>query len=148
MGEIEMTELIGLTKEKKELLEEMLCLSEEQRKIIKNEAFEKLEDVLDKKDKIIEKINEIDSKFNKLNNNSEIKDKDLLNLLSHIKDILNDIKTLDDENNKELSEAMSDMTHEIKDMRQGVRAMQNYGNADPYQSFASQGGTLFIDQDS
>ena len=77
-----------------------------------------------------------------------MKDKDLFNILSEIKEVLRKIKTLDDENNKNLSQAMIEMKGSLKETRETKRAMNKYGNSDPYQAFANQGGTLFIDQDS
>lgn len=148
MDELDMTELIELIKSKKDLLNEMLLLSDKQAKVIANEEFEKLEGILGKKDKIIARVDEIDLKAKALNDGREIKNDDLLKLLSDMKKIINDISVLDDQNNKNLAKAMSNMTHEIKDMREGVKAMENYGNSDPYQAFVSQGNSLFIDQDS
>ena len=143
-----MVELIGLLKKKKELLKEMLLLTNKQTEVIKSEEFMNIEEILDDKDKIIDKINEIDLKTKDLKLDSNMEDKEILNILSDIKNILNQIKTLDDENNKTLSKAMNDMQGEIKGAREGMKAMKNYGNSDPYQAFTSQGNSLFIDQDS
>lgn len=126
----------------------MYLLSEEQSKIIKEEKFEKLEDVLNEKDRIIEEVNNIDLKIQQSSKQEKVNDQDIIDLQSTIKKTLIEIKALDDENNKKLLEAMSGMEHGIKDIRQGMRAMQNYSNNDPYESFAALGGTLFIDQDS
>lgn len=139
---------LSLMKEKKELLNEMLLLTEDQSRFIKDEDVKELEVVLVKKDLVIDKINEIDSKLRSFKFKEEIDDKVLSDELLKINEILQKIKTLDDENNKNLSKAMTDMKDGLKEVRQGMRAMQNYSNSDPYHAFASQGGTLFIDQDS
>lgn len=139
---------LSLMKEKKELLNEMLLLTEDQSRFIKDEDVKELEVVLVKKDLVIDKINEIDSKLRSFKFKEDIDNRILSDELLKINEILQKIKTLDDENNKNLSKAMTDMKDGLKEVRQGMRAMQNYSNSDPYHAFASQGGTLFIDQDS
>lgn len=143
-----MNELLSSIKDKKELLDHMYELSREQANLITEEKFEKLEDILDKKDNLIEEINKVDLKVKESSPQEQLDDKDLNDLQTSIKKLLSQIKSLDDQNNKRLEEAMSKMKCDIKDMRQGVRAMQNYSNNDPYESFSALGGTLFIDQDS
>lgn len=148
MDEVDMDKLIDLIKSKRDLLNEMLLLSNKQAKLISSEEFDKLGEILDKKDEIIAKVDKIDLQVKTLSDGKEIKNDDLLDLLADIQKIVRSIGSLDNENKKNLSKAMSNMTHEIKDMREGVKAMENYGNSDPYQAFVSQGNSLFIDQDS
>ena len=141
---LSVSEQLSLIKEKKDLLNEMLLITENQAKITKEEEFEEIEKILDKKDLIIDKINDIDLKLS----GSNLEDEKLSDLNSQIKDILNKIKILDDANNKFLSKVTSKIGESLKEVRESKRAMNKYGNSDPYQAFASQGGTLFIDQDS
>ena len=148
MSRLDVGGSINLMKDKKRLLDEMYLLSDKQRVFIEDEEFEKLEEVLNDKDEIIEEINKIDLKLKEVNSNDQIDNKDISDLNSDIKKVLMDIKALDDSNNKVLSESMVEMKTGIKNMRQGMRGVQNYGNNDPYESFTALGGTLFIDQDS
>ena len=140
--------LNNLLEDKKTFLLEILNLTKSQTIAIKQEKIEELESILDKKSIIIEKIDDLDYKFKDCLGDNKIEDKVLLSSIDEIKIILIDIKEIDDKNNENLSYAMPNMKEDLKDVRQGQRAMKNYGNADPYQSFASLGGTLFIDQDS
>ncbi len=140
--------LNNLLEDKKTFLLEILNLTKSQTIAIKQEKIEELESILDKKSIIIEKIDDLDYKFKDCLGDNKIEDKVLLSSIDEIKIILIDIKEIDDKNNENLSYAMANMKEDLKDVRQGQRAMKNYGNADPYQSFASLGGTLFIDQDS
>lgn len=140
--------MIDLITEKKLLLEEMLLFTKQQAKALKDENFEELEKLLDEKDVIIEKIDDIDLRFRSLKLEGQVEDEETLSLLSQIEKVLNNIKILDDANNKKLSQAMTEMKGDLKDLRQGKRAVDGYRSSDPYQTFASLGGTLFIDQDS
>ncbi len=147
MEKLSIVDQLSLMEEKKKLLEDMLRMTEDQAKFIIEEEVEKLEDVLYKKELIIDKINEIDLKAKGFIL-EEVEDEDLSNTLLQIKDILNKIKVLDDNNTQALAKAMTDMNNGLKEVREGKRAMENYSNTDPYHVFATQGGTLFIDQDS
>lgn len=140
--------LMNLASEKKEYLDEMLILSQSQLQAIKEEEFEMLADILDKKDSLIDNINKVDLKYKEYKGESSIEDKPLLEILSQMNEVLSKIKIIDDDNNKKLQSSINDMKINLKDVRQGKRAMNKYGDADPYKAFASQGGTLFIDQDS
>lgn len=148
MHDLSVSNSIALAKEKKVLLEQMLSLTAKQTNAIRDENFEDLEKILDEKDFLIKKIDDIDLKFKNYKSKKQIEDQELLNVLSQIDKVLCKIKTLDDVNNKKLSDAMAEMKGNLKEVRQGKRAMNNYSNSDPYQAFAAQGGTLFIDQDS
>lgn len=148
MSDLGTSNIITLAIAKKVLLEEILSLTEEQINAIKDEKFEKLERLLDEKDLLIEKINDVDLKFRKLKSEEPIENQGLLSILLQIQEVLGQIKTLDDTNNEELSKSMIGIQEGLKEVRQGKRAMNNYSNSDPYHAFASQGGTLFIDQDS
>lgn len=148
MTDSEVLDLINLAKTKKELIEEMLNISKEQSTAISKEQFDNLDSFLDRKDLIIEKVNDINLKFNNIKSDKDVTDKDLLKLISDINNCLQQIKTLDNENNTKLSKAINDMKSNLKETRQGMKVVRGYGNSDPYQAFANQGGTLFIDQDS
>lgn len=140
--------LQNILMEKLLYLKDMLELTKAQSETIENEEIEVLDNLIDKKSALISKIDLLDCKFKDSKGEVSLEDKTLLEIKSQIEKVLIEIKTVDDENNKNLSIAMAEMKLNLKDIRQGQRAMKNYGNSDPYQSFVSQGGTLFIDQDS
>lgn len=148
MSDSESLDLNALLKDKKKLLIEMLNLTQSQSIAIDEEKIEQLELLLDKKSSIMGEIDDLNSKFKDALGNDEIEDKTLLSSISEIKKILKEIKQIDDKNNENLSSAVSEMKGNLKDVRCGKRAMNSYGNSDPYKSFASLGGTLFIDQES
>lgn len=129
-------------------LKEMLEFTKEQSRAIKQEEIEAFDSLIDKKEDLIKKIDQIDSEFEQTKEINNIDDKNITEIKLQIKKVLKEIKTIDDENNRNLVIVIADMKLNIKDVRQGQRAMKNYDNSDPYKSFASLGGTLFIDQDS
>lgn len=148
MEEKLLVSLVKLLQDKKICLDDMLVLSERETDAIVNREEIELTSILDKKDYLIDKIDVIDLDFKNTVNKQLLEDEKLSSVLSEINVLLNEIKSIDDENNKKLQVAIDEMKLNLKDVRKGKRAMSNYSNSDPYQSFASQGGTLFIDQDS
>ena len=148
MNESNVLSLVSLLEDKKICLIEIFKITRSQSTAIKEEEIEKIEILLDKKSSMIEEINVLDSKIKDIIGDNKIEDKTLLSSVAEIKEILKEIKQIDDKNNENLSTAVSEMKLNLKEVRCGQRAMKNYGNSDPYQSFASLGGTLFIDQDS
>ena len=143
-----LNKLLLLLDKKIVCLETMLSLTSEQKIAIDNDDVENLESFLDKKDIIIKEIDEIDSIFDDNKSEELLQDKILKSKLNNIQSLLKNIKLIDDDNNNNLSKAIDENKHRLKDVRHGQRAMKGYSNSDPYASFASQGGTLFIDQDS
>ncbi len=148
MNETNILSLQNILMDKLLSLKEMSELTKEQSSAIKDEEIETLDRLIDKKSNLIAKIDLLDLEFSETVGDKNIEHKTLAEIKSQIKKTLKEIKTLDDENNKKLNIAIADMKINLKEVRQGQRAMKNYGNADPYKSFVSQGGTLFIDQDS
>lgn len=148
MTPLNILSLNNLLEDKLSCLMKMLRLTQSQLTSIRDDEIENLESLLDKKSELIDEIDALDYKFKDELGDNKIEDATLLSSLAEIESILKEIKQIDDKNNEDLSNALSDMKGNLKDVRQGQRAMKNYGNSDPYQSFASLGGTLFIDQDS
>ena len=148
MTPLNILSLNNLLEDKLSCLMKMLRLTQSQSTSIRDDEIENLESLIDKKSELIDKIDALDYKFKDELGDNKIEDATLLSSLAEIESILKKIKQIDDKNNEDLSNALSDMKGNLKDVRQGQRAMKNYGNSAPYQSFASLGGTLFIDQDS
>ncbi|AFS77338.1 flagella synthesis protein FlgN [Gottschalkia acidurici 9a] len=143
-----LNELMMLVDKKLNYLEEILSITSQQKQAITDEDVERLSSLLDKKDILIRNIDEIDSIYKEKSLNKLLEDDILTEKLKIIQALLNNIKLVDDENNKNLNRAIEDMGGKLKEVRQGQRAMKGYSNSDPYASFTAQGGTLFIDQDS
>lgn len=137
-----------ILKDKLSGLSEMLRLTKEQSIAIKDEEIEVLDSLIDNKNNLISKINLLDSEFKNALEDNHIEENILRDIKTQINETLKEIKEIDDENSRNLASAINDMKLNLKEVRCGQRAMKNYGNSDPYQSFVSQGGTLFIDQDS
>lgn len=143
-----LVELLSLADKKIEYLQEMIFAYNEQAKCIEEDRFEDIEQVLDNKDNLIKKIDEIDALFNEKKSDELLKDDSLKSKLVQIKDILMDIKSIDDRYEEDMKKSIEDSKKDLKETRKNQVAMQQYSKSNPYQAFASLGGTLFIDEDS
>lgn len=136
--------LISISKEKKQLLEEIHDFTKKQREGIKKEDMGKLNDILDKKDHIIKKINELDISF--LTTFSQIKkeegienidqiDVDKYPNLKKLKEIVKEISSsliaislLDEENNKNIKAKLEETKKELRRVKDGKKAYKGYNS--------------------
>lgn len=136
--------LISISKEKKQLLEEIHDFTKKQREGIKKEDMGKLNDILDEKDHIIKKINELDISF--LTTFSQIKkeegienidqiDVDKYPNLKKLKEIVKEISSsliaislLDEENNKNIKAKLEETKKELRRVKDGKKAYKGYNS--------------------
>lgn len=154
MVDLDSEEIKNLLKEKEKHFKRMLILTEQQTHAIdknhdnEEDSIEELINILDEKDYIIDKIDKIDLKLKGISLDEYVIKEEILSISLNIKNIINKIRLINDKNDNRLNEVMSELRKSLKDVRQSKKLSNNYNNSDPYQAFANQGGTLFIDQDS
>ena len=134
--------LISLSKEKKQLIDEMHNCTKVQKKEIDKENMDSLNYILDEKDKLIQKINKIDIEFltifSQIKKAEGIENIDELDIneypnLKELKEIIKDISStlvaislLDEENNKNMKKRIEKTKMELKKVKEGKRAYKAY----------------------
>lgn len=134
--------LISLSKEKKQLINEMHNFTEAQKKEIEKEDMDNLNNILDEKDKLIQKINKIDIEFltifSQIKKDENIENIDELDAklypnLKELKEVVTDISStlialslLDEENNKDMIKRIEETKMELKKVKEGQRAYKEY----------------------
>lgn len=146
--------LISISKEKKQLLEEIHDFTKKQREGIKKEDMGKLNDILDKKDHIIKKINELDISFltifSQIKKEEGIENIDQIDVdkypnLKKLKEIVKEISSsliaislLDEENNKNIKAKLEETKKELRRVKDGKKAYKGYN--------ATITGSMLIDE--
>lgn len=136
--------LISISKEKKQLLEEIHDFTKKQREGIKKEDMGKLNDILDKKDHIIKKINELDISFltifSQIKKEEGIENIDQIDVdkypnLKKLKEIVKEISSsliaislLDEENNKNIKAKLEETKKELRRVKDGKKAYKGYNS--------------------
>ena len=134
--------LIALSKEKKQLIDEMFNFTKTLKSEIKKEDMDNLNYILDKKDKLIDNINKIDVEFltifSQIKKDENIENIDQLDVeaypnLKELKDLVTDISSvlvaislLDEDNNKNMMKRIEETKMELKKVKEGQRAYKQY----------------------
>lgn len=134
--------LISLSKEKKQLIDEMYNLTKTQKREIEKEDMDNLNNILDEKDKLIQKTNKIDVEFltifSQIKKDENIKNIDELDVelypnLKALKEVVTEISStlvaislLDEENSKNIIEQIEETKMELKRVKEGQRAYKKY----------------------
>lgn len=117
-----------------ELYQEILSLTKKQREKIVDEDYGNLLEVLDNKDKIIDKIDKINlEKYIK-------KQKEPQKVYKNIKQYMEKIKELEDENMEIMQKEHSEMRVKLKDINMKEKSRKGY------QNFNSKYDAKFIDK--
>ena len=140
-------ELIGLSKEKANYLTNILDLTKEQKRIIKEENMERLNQIIEKKSEIIKEIDKLDvsfimklSQLKKENNIGDLNEidtkkypnlKELKEVVAQITSILMAISIVDKENNKALEEGLEKVKLNLKKVKEGKKAYKGYNKSIP-----------------
>lgn len=138
-------ELIGLSREKANYLTNILDLTKEQKRVIKEENMERLNQIIEKKSEIIKKIDKLDvsfiTKFSQLKKENNIGDlneidtekypnlKELKEVVAQITSILMAISIVDKENNKALEENLGKVKLSLKRVKEGKKAYKGYNKS-------------------
>lgn len=138
------TELLGLLDKKRQLFDDIMEITLEQKKDIEENAANKIEKLVGKKQSVIDSIDEIDKSFSeefnlmkkqlKVNTLEEVdftKYPELKNLKLKVEEIMSTAKEimLIEESNKEKLEAiMNELKKEIKQINIGKKSVKAYEN--------------------
>ncbi|MBU5436597.1 flagellar protein FlgN [Tissierella sp. MSJ-40] len=134
--------MVALSKEKNELLLEILQLTKLQKDLIEKEDMEELNYVLDKKDKIMLEIDKIDVSFltlygqlkreenidslDEINTDKYPNLKDLKEVVAEVTSTLMSISLLDEKNNKSIRESLEKTKLELRRVKKGKIAYKGY----------------------
>lgn len=129
--------LIDISVKKKELLEEMLQLTQEQQNIIEKKEIEQLGLIIEEKQKRINSIDLLDEEFEKIyedikaesGKDNIIQDEAFTILgkeISEIMQIIEDIKVLEKNNSLKLNRQKDEVAKKLEEINKGKRAIDNY----------------------
>lgn len=134
--------MVALSKEKNELLLEILQLTKLQKDVIEKEDMEELNYILDKKDKIMLEIDKIDVSFltlygqlkreenidslDEINTDKYPNLKDLKEVVGEVTSTLMSISLLDEKNNKSIRESLEKTKLELRRVKKGKIAYKGY----------------------
>jgi hypothetical protein len=134
--------MVVLSREKNELLLEILQLTKLQKDVIEKEDMEELHYILDKKDKIMLEIDKIDVSFltlygqlkreenidslDEINTDKYPSLKDLKKVVGEVTSTLMSISLLDEENNKSIRESLERTKLELRRVKKGKVAYKGY----------------------
>ena len=135
-------ELISISKEKSQLLDEILNCTKIQQKEINEEDMENLNEILNKKDHIIKEINKLDVSFltifSQIKKEENVEDIDELDIdkyanLRELKKIVKEVSSsliaislIDEENNKAMKVKLEETKMELRKIQDGKRAYKGY----------------------
>lgn len=140
--------MIFISKEKKELLDTILDLTNKQKEAIEKNDLENLGLILEDKEKLMGKIDSMDIEFLKVYNFLKEKEgietfneidiekynnlKCLKDIVSDINNVLRGISNQDKENTKTMKLSINNIKQDIKNVKKGKKAYNgyNYENAD------------------
>ena len=134
--------LISVTKEKKNLLENMYDITKKQMEEINKEEIVSLNEMVDQKDNIIKQIDKLDIEFlttfsrikkeHSIENIDELKVEKYPNLaelketVKEISSTLMAISLLDEENSRIMKEKLKDIQVELRRINEGKKAYKGY----------------------
>lgn len=138
-------DLINISKTKKDYLNEMLLITQEQQRVIEQGEMDQLNKLIDEKQNRIDAINSIDEQFqdgfSKLKNELNINDiseligtgydaevKELRNEVSEIMTVIEDIRKVEKENSLKLSEQKKEVTKKLQEIKRNRLATNKYFN--------------------
>lgn len=135
-------ELISLSREKNQLINEMYNFTKGQKEEIKKEDMDNLNKILDNKDNLIKEINKLDRTFltifSQIKKDENIENIDELDVqlypnLKELKDIVTEISStlvaislLDEENNNNIKKKIEETKMELRKVKDGQRAYKGY----------------------
>lgn len=135
-------ELISLSREKNQLINEMYNFTKVQKEEIKKEDMDNLNKILDNKDNLIKEINKLDRTFltifSQIKKDENIENIDELDVqlypnLKELKDIVTEISStlvaislLDEENNNNIKKKIEETKMELRKVKDGQRAYKGY----------------------
>lgn len=143
-----MENLIEISKNKSEILNEVYFLTVEQSRVIAKEDIEGLNDLIDKKQVVINKAQELDAKFEEIVDDLKlvygVQKLDEIEICKEavekiqivVKAIMDKVKLirkLEMENSNLLREMKDSMERKIKSIKVGKKAVSNYGYANMQQ---------------
>lgn len=139
--------LIKISKAKKEYLNEMLLLTEEQGKIIELEDIDQLNRLIEEKQNRINEINSLDEQFqdsfSKIKTQLGVKDigellesrgeelRDLKEETAEILSIVKDIKILEKQNSLMLERQKKEVSKKLKEVKNNKAALNKYAKSKP-----------------
>lgn len=146
--------LINLSKDKKNMLEEILRQTEKQTDLIINDKLDEMEILLEEKQKIMNEIDLLDMRFLEIYNDIKSTEKidsihhidinkysnlkELKNIVKSINSILDKISKLDKENTSKMKESLESVRSNIKNVKNGKKAYKGYNK--------NYGGSILIDE--
>lgn len=135
-------ELIDISKQKLNLLNNMLETTQEQKRSIDSENMEKVDLLLNTKARLIEKIDKLDvqflTRFSQLKKENNIEDIDELDIhkypnLKELKEVVKEISStlmtlslLDKENNAMMKKKLENVKSNLRKLKKGQKAYKGY----------------------
>lgn len=154
MTKTKISELISITKEKDQLLNDMCNITKKQMKAIEKEDMENLNKIMDEKDSLMKKIDKLDLSFitvfseikkkHSIENLDELSLKDYPNL-KELKDMVKEVSStlltlslMDDNNTQAMKERLEQAKRDLRKVKEGKKAYKGYN--------ASMTGSMLIDE--